>query len=162
MDGEAQDDVGRIVAFLSGIGISVRAETLAGANFLPGLAIKHGELVYDPERLAWPGDLLHEAGHLAVTDPSLRPTLCDPSDDPGEEMAAIAWSWAAAMEIGLAPATLFHQGGYRGGGSALIENFSAGRDVGVPWLAAWDMTEERHRTRRDGTIPYPHMRRWLR
>ncbi|HZG08265.1 MAG TPA: hypothetical protein VEZ70_04705 [Allosphingosinicella sp.] len=162
MDGGARDDVGRIVAFLSGIGIPVRAETLAGDSFLPGLAIKNGELVYDPERLAWPGDLLHEAGHLAVTDPAFRPTLCDPSDDPGEEMAAIAWSWAAAMEIGLAPSILFHPGGYRGGGPALIENFSNGRDVGVPWLVAWDMTEERHRARRDGTIPYPHMRRWLR
>jgi hypothetical protein len=162
MVGEAGDDVGRIVAFLRGVGISVCAETLVRDRFLPGLAIRDGGLIYDPERLAWPGDLLHEAGHLAVTDPALRPGLCDPSDDPGEEMAAIAWSWAAAMEIGLAPHILFHEGGYRGASAAFIDNFSNGRDVGVPWLAAWDMTTERHRARKEGGNPYPHMRRWLR
>jgi hypothetical protein len=85
-----------------------------------------------------------------------------PSDDPGEEMAAIAWSWAAAVEIGLAPEVLFHEGGYRGGAQAMIDNFSAGRDVGVPWLAASDMTTERHRARKAGGTPYPHMQRWLR
>ena len=158
----AEEDVERIVAFLTRIGIAVRAEPLAGDSFLPGLAIRGGELVYDPEKLEWPGDLLHEAGHIAVTDPALRPDLNEPSDDPGEEMAAIAWSWAAAMEIGLAPEVLFHQSGYRGGSRALIENFSNGRDVGVPLLAAWDMTTEIHRARKHGGIPYPTMEKWLR
>jgi hypothetical protein len=162
MESGARDDVGRIVAFLARIGIPVAAERLEGESFLPGLTIREGGLLYDPERLAWPGDLLHEAGHVAVTDPALRPALCQPSDDPGEEMAAIAWSWAAAMEIGLAPEVLFHEGGYRGGAAAMIDNFSNGRDVGVPWLAAWDMTTEPHRARKHGGVPYPHMRRWLR
>jgi hypothetical protein len=162
MESGARDDVGRIVAFLTRIGIPVAAQRLEGESFLPGLTIRDGGLVYDPERLAWPGDLLHEAGHVAVTDPALRPAMCQPSDDPGEEMAAIAWSWAAAMEIGLAPEVLFHEGGYRGGAAALIENFSNGRDVGAPLLAAWDMTTEPHRARKYGGVPYPQMRRWLR
>ncbi|HEY0148898.1 MAG TPA: hypothetical protein VGB70_07820 [Allosphingosinicella sp.] len=157
-----REDVERIAAFLTRIGIPVRAEPLPEGSFLPGLTVRHGGLVYDPETLEWPGDLLHEAGHIAVTDPALRLGLCEPSDDPGEEMAAIAWSWAAAMEIGLAPDVLFHEGGYRGGGQALIENFSNGRDVGVPLLAAWDMTSEIHRARKDGGVPFPAMRRWLR
>ncbi|HEX8578119.1 MAG TPA: hypothetical protein VF655_00825 [Allosphingosinicella sp.] len=161
MSGE-QDDLERIVAFLRGIGLSVRAEPLPGENFLPGLAISGGGLVYDPDGLQWPGDLLHEAGHIAVTDPALRPGMDAAGDDPGEEMAAIAWSWAAAREIGLAPEVLFHEGGYRGGSKALIENFSNGRDVGVPWLACWDMTTEIHRARTHGGTPYPHMERWLR
>jgi hypothetical protein len=158
----AQDDVERIVAFLMRIGIPVRAETLAGDSFLPGLTVRNGGIVYDPGRLQWPGDLLHEAGHIAVTDPALRQDLFEPSDDPGEEMAAIAWSWAAAAEIGVAPQVLFHEGGYRGASAAFIENFSNGRDVGVPWLAAWDMTTETHRARKEGGRPFPHMRRWLR
>ena len=162
MTAGAEDDVGRILAFLAQVGIPVRAEPIGGDSFLPGIAVRDGGLVYDPDRLEWPGDLLHEAGHVAVTDPALRPALSEPSDDPGEEMAAIAWSWAAAVEIGLAPEILFHEGGYRGGGKALIENFSNGRDVGVPWLAAWDMTTEIHRARKEGGVPYPHMRRWLR
>lgn len=159
--GEA-DAAAAIVAFLTRIGIPVRAGTLEGETFLPGLAVRRGELVYDPARLRWPGDLLHEAGHIAVTDPELRPALDAPSDDPGEEMAAIAWSWAAAVEIGLSPEILFHEGGYRGDGKALIENFSNGRDVGVPWLAAWNMTTEIHRARKFGGKPFPQMERWLR
>jgi hypothetical protein len=158
----ARDAVAAIAAFLTNIGIGLRAEPLAVEQFLPGIAIRKGELIYDPEKLLYPGDLLHEAGHIAVTDPALRPALSAPSDDPGEEMAAIAWSWAAAMDIGIAPEILFHEGGYRGGGAALIENFSNGRDVGVPWLAAWDMTIERHRALKEGSIPFPQMRRWLR
>ena len=157
-----EDALAAIAAFLRRIGIPLRAEALDGEPFLPGIAIRRGGLVYDPARLLYPGDLLHEAGHIAVTDPALRSAMSAPSDDPGEEMAAIAWSWAAAAEIGLAPEILFHEGGYRGGAKALIENFSNGRDVGVPWLAAWDMTTEIHRARKHGGAPYPHMQRWLR
>src|SRR4028118_103506 len=118
-----------------------RGDTESG-TVRPARPAGTGRLLFDPDRLRWPGGLLHEAGHIAVTDPALRPGLCEPSDDPGEEMAAIAWSWAAAMEIGLAPAILFHEGGYRGASAAFIDNFSNGRDVGVPMLAAWDMTTE--------------------
>ena len=77
-------------------------------------------------------------------------------------MAAIAWSWAAAVEIGLAPAVLFHDEGYRGGARAMIANFSAGRDVGVPMLAWFGMTAERGRAAESGMAPYPAMTRWLR
>lgn len=159
---EEEEALAAIAGFLARIGIPLRAERLEGEQFLPGIAIQDGGLLYDPDRLQWPGDLLHEAGHIAVTDPDLRPGLSEPPDDPGEEMAAIAWSWAAATEIGLAPDILFHEGGYRGGGAALIDNFSNGRDVGVPMLAAWDMTTEIHRARKFGGVPYPTMRRWLR
>lgn len=161
MADDGQGGLERILGFLARIGIEVRAEPLAD-TFLPGLAVRDGGLVYDPDRLLYPGDLLHEAGHIAVTDPARRPGLSLVSDDPGEEMAAIAWSWAAAVEIGLAPEILFHDGGYRGASRAFIENFSSGRDVGVPWLAAWDMTQERHRARKQGGIAFPRMRRWLR
>lgn len=152
----------RIAAFLARVGITLRAESLEREQFLPGIAIRGGELVYDPARMPYPGDLLHEAGHIAVTDPALRPGLSEPSDDPGEEMAAIAWSYAASVDIGLDPAVLFHPGGYRGGSGAMIDNFTNGRDVGVPMLACWGMTVERHRARKEGGVPYPHMRRWLR
>jgi hypothetical protein len=157
-----EEALAAIAGFLVRIGIPLRAEALEGEQFLPGIAIRDGGLVYDPAKLQWPGDLLHEAGHIAVTDPALRPGLREPSDDPGEEMAAIAWSWAAAMEIGLAPEILFHEGGYRGASAAFIDNFSNGRDVGVPMLAAWDMTAEIHRARKFGGVPFPAMQRWLR
>ena len=155
-------DVRRIVDFLRAIGIGVVAETLPAGAFLPGIAIREGILLVDQERLDWPGDLLHEAGHIAVTAPELRRTLSEVDDDPGNEMAAIAWSWAAALSIGLAPEILFHEGGYRGASPAFIANFSAGRYLGVPMLQYYDMSTEPHRAEAEGVPPFPHMLKWLR
>jgi hypothetical protein len=152
--------VGRIVAFLRRVGIPVEAAPLDDDTFLPGIAVAGGGLRVDPERLAWPGDLLHEAGHVAVSDPAALGEGV--SDDPGEEMAAIAWSYAAALEMGLAPDILFHAGGYRGGAGALIENFAKGGYVGVPLLAMWGLTHEPHRAKAVGARPYPHMLAWRR
>ena len=155
------DETRRILAFLARIGIAVALEPVGEDSFLPAMRLRAGALVVDPERLRWPGDLLHEAGHIAVTDPALRPTLDEASNDPGEEMAAIAWSWAAAIEIGLGPAIVFHAEGY-GGGGALAENFARGQYVGVPMLAWFGMTAEPHRAGEDGREPFPKMARWLR
>ena len=124
---------------------------------LLGIAVREGVLVVDPARLAYPGDLLHEAGHLAVCDPALRDALADVSDDPGEEMAAIAWSYAAARHLELDPAVLFHADGYRGGGDLLIAAFEGRGGPGVPLLQWWGMTRGW-----DGEPPFPHMLRWLR
>jgi len=86
-------DTRTILAFLERIGIPVVIEPIVGDTFLPAMTVRGGALVIDPARLTWPGDLLHEAGHIAVTDPALRPTLNAVSDSPAEEMSAIAWSW---------------------------------------------------------------------
>jgi hypothetical protein len=143
---------GRIAGFLARIGIPLTLEP-AGDGLLPGLNVRDGGIIADLGRLIHPGDLLHEAGHIAVTDPALRPTLNDVSDDPGEEMAAIAWSWAAAGELGLEPELVFHADGYRGGSATIIDAFSSRRWFGVPLLACWGMTEE---------AIFPRMTRWLR
>lgn len=150
----------RIAAFLDEIGIVVSTGGVGDA-FLPGVAVRGGGLVVDPARLAWPSDLLHEAGHIAVTDPALRPRLCEVSDEPAEEMAAIAWSYAAAVHLGIDARTLFHDG-YKGGGAALAAAFESGGDVGVPMLAWFGMTNGRSTRRAPVEAPYPHMLRWLR
>jgi hypothetical protein len=151
----------QLAAFLTGIGIPVRRCVLDATTFLPGIAVSNGALLVDPERLQWPSDLLHEAGHIAVTAPEDRPTLTVVPDDPGEEMAAIAWSYAAAVEIGLDARVLFHDG-YKGGGASLAENFTAGRNVGVPMLQWFEMTRDARTAEAEGVPPYPHMQRWLR
>lgn len=150
----------RLAAFIRGIGIEVRWTALDEPTFLPGLDIRDGALLVDESRLAYPGDILHEAGHIAVTDPAVRhaPTL---SPEPGDEMATLAWSYAAALYLRVDPAVLFHPDGYKGGSAALIENFAAGRYVGVPLLHYYGMTIE-PRLAAPGTQPYPHMLRWLR
>jgi len=155
-------DTRTILAFLERIGIPVVIEPIVGDTFLPAMTVRGGALVIDPARLTWPGDLLHEAGHIAVTDPALRPTLNAVSDSPAEEMSAIAWSWAAAVEIGLDPTVLFHAEGYRGDGASLAENFAAGRYFGHPMLDYFGMTVSPLRAAERGETPYPHMLRWLR
>jgi hypothetical protein len=113
--GDAPELAG-ILAFLTRIGLAVVAGTVAGDAVLPAMTVRGGALVYDPAQPGRVGDLLHEAGHLAVTDSALRNTLSQVGDDPAEEMAAIAWSYAAPMAIGVPTATLFHAGykdGYR-------------------------------------------------
>ena len=150
-----------IVGFLERIGIAVSAVRLGDDTFLPGLQVRGGSLLVDESRLAYPTDLLHEAGHIAVTEPALRPSLDSIGDDAGEEMAAIAWSYAASVELGIDAGTLFHDA-YRGGGPNLADNFANGRDVGVPLLACYGLCADWRRPDPDGPAPYPHMLRWLR
>ncbi len=151
----------RILHFLAHIGITVREHALPGTTFVPGIFIEAGELVIDRDRLSYPGDLLHEAGHIAVMPPSERTALNDDlQSGPGEEMAAIAWSYAAALHIGIDPAVVFHPAGYKGGAQSLLENFAAGRFIGVPLLRWYGLTQERDDG--SGAAVYPKMSGWLR
>jgi hypothetical protein len=148
-------------AFVRGVGIPVRTASLSGPTFLPGLDIRYGELLVDGERLAYPGDILHEAGHIAVSDPAERQReKLDPT--PGDEMATIAWSYAALRHLEVPPEVVFHPHGYKGDSQALIENFSAGRYFGVPLLQLYGMTVEPRIAAESGVEPYPHMLRWMR
>ena len=153
--------IARMTSFVSGIGIGVRAADLIEPTFLPGLDIRFGTLVVDEARLLYPGDLLHEAGHIAVAAPEererekLKPTL-------GDEITAIAWSYAAACHLGIDPAIVFHPAGYRGASSAFLTNFAAGRYVGTPLLQCYGMTIEPKRALAEGSKPFPSMLRWVR
>jgi hypothetical protein len=142
-----------IATFLASIGIRVEIGPIEEATFLPGLRIDHGTIRVDPAVQAWPGDLLHEAGHVAVTEPERRPVLDQPSADGGEEMAAIAWSVAAARACGIGLDVLFHAQGYKGDALWLHAEFSKGNPFGVPLLAWYGLTSE---------AGFPTMNRWLR
>ena len=142
-----------IVSFLGRIGLSVRIGADLGETFLPGLAIKGGEIVVDPAVRVWPGDLLHEAGHVAVTETAMRADLDQPPADGGTEMAAIAWSVAAAHACGVGLDVLFHQEGYKGDAAWLRGAFEIGKPFGVPLLAWYGLTSE---------AAFPAMSRWLR
>jgi hypothetical protein len=159
--------IDRIVGFLRGIGLPVREGEVGESAFLPGLLIEAGVLVFDRDRLAWPGDLLHEAGHIAVTPPAQRPLLPDPLDGLSElahggEAEATAWAWAASVALGLDPAVLFHEGGYHGRSADLIATFSLGVYPGSQGLVRAGMAAFDEQARALGVAPYPHMIRWLR
>ena len=152
----------RILAFLRGIGLAVEACTLPDPSFLPGISIDCGVLLFDAAKLAYPGDLLHEAGHLAVVPAAVRRTISGSMDsDGGFEMAAIAWSYAAAVFLQLPLDILFHPAGYRGGAASLRENFSSGRYIGVPMLEWLGMTDPLRPEARGSASTYPVMKKWL-
>jgi hypothetical protein len=156
-----------ILGFLRQAGIAVREEPVPEGSFLPGLRIRRGELAYDPQRLLWPGDLLHEAGHLAVLPAALRAQADDdlkelPEADFGGEQEALAWAYAAACALGLPLEVLVHDGGYKGQAAALRQMYALGMYPGLQGLCAAGMAESPRFMQQCGPLHYPQMLRWLR
>jgi hypothetical protein len=159
----AEPITARIADFLRDIGVEVTACDLPDGCFLPGVRVDRGRLLVDEARLAYPGDLLHEAGHVAIMPAAERGERHgDVGADLGEEIGAIAWSYAAAVHLGLDPAVVFHAHGYRGASGGFLDNFGHGRYVGVPLLQWMDLTRDYRQAREEGVPPYPHMLKWLR
>jgi hypothetical protein len=159
----------RIAEFLIEIGLEIVPKQLDEKTFLPGILIENGKILVDESKLAFPGDLLHEAGHLAALPADLRADLSDeialPESDfeiDAVEVAAIAWSYAAALHLNLDPRVVFHEGGYKGNSESLLMNFSLGVHIGVNTLEDAGMTATGENARRLGVSPYPQMLKWLR
>jgi hypothetical protein len=158
----------RIVSFLTEIGIAVHFETLDAQPLLPGVDIRNGSLIVDVAKLVWPGDLLHEAGHIAVMPAALRGLMSgELSDGPtaphAGEVEATAWAYAAIVAIGLPPEILFHEGGYQGQSQGLIFTYSCGVYPGAVGLAHAGLTVVKHSaTGHEQTMIYPRMLKWLR
>jgi hypothetical protein len=149
-----------ILGFLDAIGIRVRVDCFEGEGFLPGILLADGGMLFDPSRVLGAGDLLHEAGHLAVVparwrgrvgrdaDASLRAIQVRDDEPPPPvaawEAMAIGWSFAAAVHLGIPPEVVFLEGGYltdRAGDYTFLPGFKA--DTRDPAVA---------RLRRAGTI----------
>lgn len=142
--------VARLAEFVRSVGLDVLpASSLLPANF-PGLDIQNGAVLIDETRVVYPGDILHEAGHLATTDPGRRGAL-RLSPTGGEEMSTMAWSYAAVRHLELDPELVFYPSSYGGLGPTFVEKFAAGTYIGTPLLRKWGMAPE-----------YPRMTRWLR
>jgi hypothetical protein len=161
------DPTEQIIGFLESVGLPVAITSLDDDTFLPGIQISSGSLLLDPARLRYPGDVLHEAGHLAVLPPDRRQAFGDdgelgPADMQRLEIQAMAWSYAAALHLKLDPAVVFHEGGYRGHAGALLRSFTYGASYGVADLEAAGMTARPDRAAELGIEPYPHMITWLR
>jgi hypothetical protein len=147
--------------FLVEIGIPTQEVELTVDTFLPGILIENGGLLIDPAKLLYPGDILHEAGHLAVTPAAERAQLSgnvmagklDQNGVDGEEIVAMLWSYAASEAIGLPPEIVFHPDGYRNASSWILDNFRQGVYPGLPLLVWMEMTT---------TEGFPKMTRWLR
>jgi len=159
-------DINLVINFLHEIGIKTQFAEINETSFLPGLLIKDGVLIIDLEKLEYPGDILHEAGHIAVTPSDIRHQLDEElikksKDREAEEMMTICWSYAVCRHLNIDPTLVFHDQGYKGGGGYVVENFNEGRYFGLPMLVWVGMTYEKDPI--DGKTPfYPKMKTWLR
>ena len=157
----------KVLRFLDSIGISVIERELEHATFLPGLDLGPACIYVDYDKLKYPGDMVHEAGHLAVT-PSVNRALIgselQDKDWPpqGEEIAAILWSLAVARELDLPLDFVFHPNGYKDDSSWLIEMFEAGNFIGLPFLEWAGLSLGAVRAEKEGKPAFPKMLRWMR
>jgi len=153
-----------LIDFIQSIGIPVLDETIAGQTFLPGMTIRNGALIVDKAKLLYPGDLLHEAGHIAMTPAGDRQTLNETNTaqfDDGNEMAAIAWSYAACKHLDIDPHIVFHENGYRGASTGLVTNFDNGQYMGAPLLDWHGMANYGNHNPQAEVNAYPNMIHWL-
>jgi hypothetical protein len=147
-----------ILDFLEGIGISVVKKDITESTFLPGIKIHKGALIIDEALLTHPGDLLHEAGHIAVMTPEERANITGNVQEHrpegfSDELGAILWSYAALTHLKIDPAVVFHPEGYKGDSEWLIESFSNQQYIGLPLLQWMGLT----------TIEtFPKMTKWIR
>lgn len=157
----------KVINFLNEIGITVRFKTLDYKTFLPGISIEKGELVIDDEKMLYPGDILHEAGHIAVVPAIDRDNLNEHNIEnrahrEAEEMMTIAWSYAVCVHLKIDATFVFHNDGYKNGGSHIAESFTQGHYFGVPMLQWTGMALERANEENPELPIYPKMIKWLR
>ncbi|PZF74133.1 hypothetical protein [Taibaiella soli] len=158
-----------ITDFVRSVGIEVIFETIAEETFLPGILISNGQLIIDTTQLLYPGDVLHEAGHIAAMPAAERHSLRgnvgmvkDASEAMGEEMMAIAWSYAACVATGIPPEIVFHEHGYKGASQWYIAEYTSGNHLSLPLMQWAGFCYDPKNAVTNNTLPYPSMIRWLR
>jgi hypothetical protein len=157
----------KVLTFLNEIGIAIVEKELEETTFLPGLTLGSNCIYVDFEKLLYPGDILHEAGHLAVTTASERElvgTEVMPKDWPtqGDEIGAILWSYAAIYHLELPLEFVFHPNGYKNNSDWFISNFNSGNYIGLPFLEWAGLSLSTNRATIEGKKAFPVMQKWLR
>jgi hypothetical protein len=149
----------KCVIFLDSIGIQTEFRKIGPGSFLPGFLIENGVIIIDREAMEHPGDILHEAGHIAVVPLADRPGLTERSmikrkNREAEEMMAIAWSYAACIHLLIDTRFVFHEHGYRDGSSYIRESCDRKDYFGLPMLQEIGLMADED--------AYPLLTRWLR
>jgi hypothetical protein len=124
-------------------------------------------IIIDKDALEHPGDILHEAGHIAVVPALERLGLSEKGiikrkNREGEEIMAIAWSYAACIYLSIDPFFVFHEQGYRGGRDYITDSCRDKKYIGLSMLENIGLTATEKKARRINIEPYPHMIKWLR
>ncbi|MBO9199064.1 MULTISPECIES: hypothetical protein [Niastella] len=155
------------VEFLNNIGIETSYRKIGNKSFLPGLLINKGTIIIDKDALEHPGDILHEAGHIAIVPAFERQGLSEKGiikrkNRESEEIMAIAWSYAACIYLSIDPFFVFHEQGYRGGRDFITDSCRDKNYIGLSMLENIGMTVNMKKAMRLNLTPYPHMIKWLR
>lgn len=155
----------RIIQFLNEKGIKVIEGELDNSCFLPVLFPKGTGIIMDRKKLKYPGDFLHEAGHIAVTEEHLRPLIGTSEihekwPKPGEELGAILWSYAAVCHLKIPANVVFHPQGYKNEADWLIEQFESKNYIGLPLLICMGFCG--YNDDKQNQTTFPSMLKWLR
>lgn len=156
----------KALKFLNEIGIDVIEKQL-DSTFLPGLELGPNCIYIDYEKLLYPGDILHEAGHFAVATSAERKLIGTnqiSNDWPtqGDEIAAILWSYAALHHLQLPLEFVFHSNGYKDSSDWYISTFSSGTYIGLPLLEWMGLCVGNERAEKEHKTAFPAMQKWLR
>lgn len=163
---EISCEIKKVLQFLNDIGIDV-IEKEVNESFLPGLSLGPNCIYVDYDKLLYPGDILHEAGHLAVTTSSERNKVGTSEMSPewptqAEEIGAILWSFAAVNHLQLPLEFVFHPNGYKNASEWFISNFNDKNYIGLPFLEWIGITLSKDRALKEDKEAFPAMQKWLR
>lgn len=146
----------KTAAFLNAIGLpTTLVDTLEQEGFLPGVWIHHGTLHFTTK--AQVGDLLHDAGHLAVIPSSFRSMMhgnlynslrqilsstsaLDPEDPTAiavmqaDDLSATAWGWACGIHLGIDPKLVIPAESYGNSGDEIRGMLTHNRYLGIHGL----------------------------
>jgi hypothetical protein len=155
-----------LVDFIKSIGIDIKEDKIDQETFIPGILPLSAGLIIDKDKLKHSGDLLHEAGHIAVTEESLRSQIGSdkvnenwPND--GDEIAANLWSYAVIVYLKIPIESVFHLEAYKLEAEWFIQNFTTGNYIGLP-LLQWMGFCHKDKDVDENHAGFPHMLKWLR
>ena len=154
----------KVIIFLEEIGINVIEKKLDNATFLPGISLGPNCIYIDLKKILYAGDILHEAGHLAVITSSERENINTSDYNPiqSDEIAAMLWSYAALFHLHLPIEFVFHPDGYKGNSEWLISNYINGNYIGLPFLEWIGLTFGKINAEKQNKDTFPMMQKWLR
>lgn len=168
IDYRNHDYVQPILNFLKKINIPYQFAPIDIETYVPGINIQNGTLQIDLKKLSFPGDLLYEAGRIALAPAAVRPSLTHPIDNqldfdiPTISMMTIAWSYAAALDSETPLEVLFHPEGYKGQNENIKHGFQTGQYIGLPMLQYLGMAFDANNAAQKEAQPFPVMQSWLR
>lgn len=171
-----------VMSFLRSIGLEVFVVP-GSTSFVPGVRVSHGTLEVDPDCLI--SNLLHEAGHVAITPARYR-ALMDGNFMTGmrtmvedamgnfldidsplyraviqcSDPEATAWAWAAGMKIGVPREVIILDDQYEGAGASIRQMLSICQYTGIHGLANAGLCRIRDHSCKEGEQPYPALLKW--